>query len=224
MAKAKKSKAKSAEVPEVEPHRDPFSTADVETAIAALRSYYDEGRESLRENPDRVEYGTSSELLRKARVFASRYSKSDLNRLESLCRKYKTVLGRSLVDRLATIHDTQVRQEIEERAIRLRWSKIWVDREIRSRFGRRRSLGRSPHRPKDATEALSEIVRLCLKLTRWGEVMGWTPVTGRVEPSSKDVEAVLGELPDHLVDKLKKALRAALNLQEAAERELGSGE
>ena len=78
-------------------------------------------------------------------------------------------MGRSLIDRLATVHDRSKRQKLEEDAIAGRWSKIILDREIRQRFGDRnpRQLGRKSKAPQNAQEALADLVRLCIRLTRW---------------------------------------------------------
>ena len=121
------------------PHRDPDSRVQVEQKLGELRAYYEEGQESLARSVGKsnVPYGSltgvtasDGERIRKARVFAREYTLDDLNRLEQLCREHGMALGRSLIDRLATVHDRSKRQKLEADAIAGRWSKIILDREI----------------------------------------------------------------------------------------------
>ncbi len=212
-------KKRSVPSPKAEqPHFPVSKSQDVEAGLERLQAYYAMGCESLRSNPDRVPYRESSEKLRKARVFASRFSEQNVAKMKTLCRKHGFVMGTSLIDRLATVHDRRARRKLLEKTISLRWSKIKLDREIRLRFGRRRKLGRNPHKPEDIDEALSEIVRISIKLTRFGEGLGWNVKTGRIELT---VETdITSRLPSKVLDELKKTLRAAYRLQDAAEAEL----
>lgn len=218
MAK-KRVKSRKQRGPTGRPHRRQDCDDAVEAAIEKLEEYYQMGKDSLTESEDRAPYGTSSELLRKARVFADRYSRDEFDNLVEKCRTHQMPLGRSLVDRLATVHDKRKRGGLETRVIRERWSLNTLNREIRGRFGRRRRYGRKPYTPKDQAEALSELTRLSMKLTRWGEAMDLIDDTGRIKGDPEN--EVVALLPDSVVGKLKAALSAVWELQEAAEAELG---
>ncbi len=200
--------------------RTRLSPKDDHLAATLLRAYWEEGRRSLKEHGDRVKYGHSSERLRKARVFAQRYTEEQLQRLVDKCVKHRAPLGTSFVDRLATIHDKRERASMETKVVAEGWSRGQLDREIRSRYGSRRKLGRNPTHPQSAEEALSDLVRLGMKLTRWGAMMGWQAETGRIEASIDAGITSLADLPDDVVSEAQKALRAAQRLQEAAEAAL----
>ncbi len=218
MAK-KRAESRKQRRPTVTPHRPQDSDDEVEAAIERLEEYYRMGQDSLAEADERVPYGSSSELLRKARVFAGRYTEAELRKLVEKCRTQHMALGRSLVDRVATVHDKRKRGGLETRVIQERWSLNMLNREIRGRFGRRRRCGRKPYTPKNRAEALSELTRLSMKLTRWGEAMDLIDSTGQVKADPEN--EVVALLPDSVVEKLKAALSAVWELQEAAEAELG---
>ena len=232
--KARRRTVKHKPAPTPEPHRDPDSRVKVEQKLGELRAYYEEGQESLRRSEGKryVPYGSltgltasDAERIRKARVFANVYTLDDLNRLERLCREHGMALGRSLIDRLASVSDKSERQRLEEEAIAGRWSKIILDREIRQRFGDRnpQQLGRKSKPPRSAQEALSDLVRLCVRLTRWAEFVGWDDrkVTGEIWGKDKDGnDVVVDTLPAEISGELQRALRAVSKLQKAAETEL----
>lgn len=195
----------------------------IHIAVAELRAYWEMGHASLEQDGERVKYGTSSERLRKARVFASRYTPSQLERLIEKCLKYQNSVGISFVDRLATIHNRQERGTLETKVVQENWSRARLDREIRSRYGRRRRIsGRKPYVPHAADEALSELVRLTLKLTRWGEMMGWDPSSGSIQTAEEANAVTLADLPEDVLAEARKALRATQRLLDAAEAALQS--
>lgn len=239
--KVRRRKVKRKPAPAPKPHREPDSPVKVEQKLGELRAYYEEGRESLSKHPDRMPYRTATraqgvtasqgDRLRKARLFAERYTQEDLLWIETLCREHQMALGRSLIDRLATIHDQEGGRELEAEAIAGRWSKILVDCEIRKRFGRYRDSegrlqdrGRKSRPPETPEEALAEIFRLCLKLTRWGGVVGWNQATGRIATEltieNKLRKNPIYDLPGEIIDQLKQALRATVKLQDAVEERL----
>ena len=204
-----------------EPHHDPFPAAAVEDAIAKIRTYYATGTASLREHADRLPYGqtppsTPGERLRKARAFATRYSLDDLKRLEVLCREHSFALGVSMIDRIATVRDKRQRQALEAKMIKLRWSNLVLDNEIRRRYASRRPAGgRKARTPHSAEDALAEILAFTTKFVRWGVGLGWNQETGRMPP-------LPWEFPPEVREDLKKALRAVRRLQQTAEEELES--
>ena len=141
MAK-KRTESRKQSRPPVTPHRPPDTDDAVEAAIAKLEVHYRRGKNSLAESEHRARYGSSTVQLHKDRVFADRYTRDEFDKLAEKCRKHHTALGRTFVDRLATVHDKRKRGGLETRVIRERWSVSRLNREIRGRFGRQRRYGR----------------------------------------------------------------------------------
>jgi len=179
----------------------------IERAVDDLREYHAMGWKSLEDHPKRVPYGNSSELLRKARVFAARYASDDPETLIDRCEVYRHALGRSLIDRLATVHDKEERNGLELEAIQKRWSKAALDREIRKRYGsrhRQKGLGRTPARPMDVDDALSELSRLSAKLTRWFEMMQPDDANAENRTTLNDLPKSIRENTKDLIPRLRK--------------------
>jgi hypothetical protein len=193
------------------------SERDVERAVDALRTYYEMGQESLSRDPKRVEYGQSNEPLRKARVFAATYTERELEKLLDRCQKHNRALGITFIHRLATVRIKEDRNKLELAMIRERWSRYQLDREIRRYCGNRhgsRNVGRSPHRPKDTADALTELIRLSVKVTRWAEMMS------PADASSNSFITTLDDLPKGIREQIKVLLPQLRKLQKDAEKSL----
>jgi hypothetical protein len=96
----------------------------VEAAVKRVEEYRQMGRDSLAKHEKYVPGDESSELLRKARVFAKRYTDADFEHLKERCREAEMPLGRTFIDRLATVRDKRKRRGLETRVIRGHWSLL----------------------------------------------------------------------------------------------------
>jgi hypothetical protein len=189
------------------PDRGPDAPDEVASAVQILREYHAMGQRSLERDPSRLAVG--SELLRASRRFARAYGERDLERLIRRCERYRMALGRTYVDRFVTIVDNRERSSLEEEVIRGRWSRLVLDLEIRRRYGRRRRAGRKPHVPADVPTALSDLFRVCLRITRWGDMI-----------QAEDAAISLDDLPELVRRRAVQTFKAAGRLQAAVEEAL----
>ncbi len=199
--------------------REDQASKDIQSAITKVRDYWLEGHESLQQHGERAPYGESSEWLRKARRFAHRYTEKQLNALLDKCERHEFTLGTSFIDRLVTVPDRRERSALETKVVKERWSRARLDREIRSRYGSRRNLGRRPSQPTSTSEALSALSRLATKLTRWGAMMGWNPDTDRVR-SDVEGNVSLTDLPKDVSSLAKEVFHTVYKLQIATDNAL----
>ncbi len=174
----------------------------VEQSLRDIEKFYDQGKGSLEQYRERMAYGgmlevqkrgTSTEMLRKARVCADPkvgYTRRELDQLIKDARESGYALGFSHIIRLLSVPKGEARCRLERLAIAGKWSRNRLDSEILKKFGQRRALaGRHAHTPEDAGEALVSIAKLSRK---WKGLMQEVMPAGK--PAFRLSPAVLKEL------------------------------
>ena len=149
--------------------------------LDGLRQFHTAGHESRREHRS-LGYGKvmveaercrlHPEMLRKARRFADEYSPKDLDRLIADCEKHGHALGLRHIIRLLSVASTTARLELQERAVRQRWSVSRLDAAILTRApSRRPDAGRRPTPPVGPADARLRVARMCDHWLRFTEVL-----------------------------------------------------
>ncbi len=126
--------------------------------------------------------GTSlsqQETQRKARAFAKAYPFPELAILVTQCRQAQSGLSISHINRLVSVHDQALRNELQETAIANNWSLSQLNIELCRRFGSRRcAAGRRPLPLKDSKDIRPRIARFAEKWKRFREEMTRLPDHG----------------------------------------------
>ncbi len=159
--------------------------------------------------------GCSRSELYAARKFARVYTARQAKALESK-------LSWSRILRLIAIDNPKQRKRLETACIRGNWTVSQLDRQIRIRLGRQRSLGqggRPSRRPLDVKDALADLDRRLGTLLSWYRKLGGSEGAAE-EPTSKG--RVFGEkqLPPAIRRKLKSAMESLDELRQAVHRQL----
>jgi len=205
--------------------RPQVSREDVAQAIKEIRTYHDQGRQSLRELPQRGKHGAraideqaerlgwNSTRLRKARQFAHSeegYSRERLNELCRLLREHRPVFGVSHVGLLVTVPWPE-REELQRECAERNWSTSELQAEIKRRYGSRRQGGRRRRVSTDPDHALVQLGEMADSWRRWFAVVG--------EVNEED-ETILDALPEPVRSRVGAVQRAVNRLRKAVNAEL----
>ncbi|MFO0881820.1 MAG: hypothetical protein U0840_31425 [Gemmataceae bacterium] len=195
----------------------------VSQAIRDIRAYHDQGRQSLRDLPQRGEYGGGAidgqaerlgwnpTRLRKARQFAhpeEGYSRDRLNELCRLLREHRPVFGVTHVALLVSVPWSQ-REELQRECVEGNWSTQELQTEIKRRFGSRRQGGRRRRVSSDPSHALVQLEEMAETWRRWLAVAG--------------EQEVLDALPEKVRERINAVNRAISRLREEVTGELEAG-
>lgn len=203
--------------------RAPATSEEVADAIRAIRAYHDQGRQSLRELPQRGKHGARAideqaerlgwnpTRLRKARQFAHReegYSRDRLNELCRLLREHRPVFGISHVGLLVTVPWPE-REAIQRECLEGNWSTYELQAEIKRRYGTRRQGGRRRRVSSDPDHALVQLDEMADTWQRWFAVAG-----------EGEEGTILDALPEKVRTRAKAVQSAVSRLRDAVSAEL----
>src|SRR5262245_61540921 len=205
----------------------PRATRDeVEEAIRQVRAYYQQGRASLRELPERGRYGQKAiaeaaerlgwtdTKLRKARQFALLFTREQLHDLCGLVRRHLSHFGPTHVGIAVTVPKARERASLLRACIEEDWSKVELEAEIKKRFGPRRFGGRRRRVADDPLQALVQVDEMADSWLRWHAVASEEP------PGNGHTESVLDRLPEPVRGEVRKVTGAMRRLRDAAAGEL----
>jgi hypothetical protein len=195
------------------------SREEVAEAIPEIRAYHDQGRESLREMPQRGKHGARAideqverlgwnvTRLRKARQFAHRtegYSRERLNELCRLLREHRPDFGTSHVGLLVTVSWPQ-RERLQKEGIEGNWSTAELQAEIKKRFGSRKQGGRRRQVSGEPGRVLLQLDEMADTWQRWFAV---------VTEGDEEDRPILDALPEQVRERVRAASRAMNRLRE----------
>ena len=188
-----------------------------ESVLRRLWDFHKLGAESIRRHPGPMpleqiqkvarEYAMHPEMVRKARQLAASYSRSDLEKLESLGRRHGHCLGLTHLIRLMTVPKGQ-RETLQRQAIHEGWGAKKLNSEIIKRFGSRMpSAGRHHPPPADVKEAHFRLAQYCDQWRRLSSSLRspvddpedrqryvWARLRPSVRKQIKQVDEVLAKL------------------------------
>jgi hypothetical protein len=142
--------------------RTPATIAEVESSIADVRVFHARGVEDEKAGRQFRRPGTVSQKknMAQARAFSRLYSQAELDRVLNRCRAAGWVLSVTHFLKLMTVPKDQYRDELQERAIRERWSTPQLTRVVRAMLGNRRpGSGRNP-KVASFSDGLVQLARL----------------------------------------------------------------
>lgn len=202
------------------------SPEEISDSIRRIRDFHALGVKSLKNRPGRAKYGDTeiereaTELglnpstYRAARRFAdpvSGYSAEELKNLFKEFERHRHSLGvMHIVALLGLPKADQV--ELALQAIRNRWGVLTLRREIRKRFGPRRSGGRRRAVPRERTSLLGQIEAMCDSWRRWEAELN--------RPIGKDEESPASKLSKQVRQVIANIGRGIADLRVMAEKEL----
>jgi hypothetical protein len=166
--------------------------------------------------------GCAPSVIAKARKFARLYSASNAVKLEGK-------LSWSVIERLLWIDDESIRSSLEADCLSKKMSLRKLEREIRSRVGRRRRFGhggRSTHRPESLREALADFDRLVTSIVRWyraleTEVPADSERTASRAASRKTFD--LDQIPPLLRHRISDAIHSLEEVRQAVQGAMEAG-
>jgi hypothetical protein len=203
--------------------------AEVAEAIRQIKAYHAQGKQSLKELPERGRYGDraiatqakqrgwTETKLRKARQFASPeagYSKDRLNELFRLLREHRPVFGVSHVGILVTASWSEGRAKLQRRCILENWSKDQLEAKVKARLGPRRFGGRRRRVAEDPVQALVQVDEMADTWRRWYDIASEEP------SGSKGAKSVLDRLPEPVRAEVHKVNGAMRRLRKSLAEEL----
>jgi hypothetical protein len=176
----------------------------VDEAIAKIKGNYQKGIDRLRGHPSgstdaaaRV-LGINSEALRKAVVLAERVKPSKLESILAKCRKHGTPLSQVHFDRVLTISDQRLRDQLLDSAITNHWSVRRLNMEIKLRRPAQKHAGRRRTRATNSGEVLVQVHDFCVSWRRWYEDVtrrpGGLKLEGELAAQIVKANTVLGRL------------------------------
>jgi hypothetical protein len=202
--------------------RSQASEEDVTEAIREIRAYHDQGRQSLRELPERGKHGARAideqaerlgwnpTRLRKARQFARAgegYSRDRLNELCRLLREHRPVFGTAHVGLLVTVPWPE-REEIQRKCVEGNWSMTELQAELKRRYGSRKEGGRRRQVPSEPADVLLQIDELADSWERWYKVIAPKPEEGQKK------KTILRTLPENVQERVRAVNKAIKQLRE----------
>src|SRR5947209_6099192 len=190
------------------------SRDEVEQAIRDIRAYYQQGREILRQVPARGGYhrgeivdlarrlGWNETKVRKARQFASQYTREQLADLCRLLREHRPHFGTAHIGIVVTVPDARQRAALQRWCIEHDVSKAELELEVKKRFGPRRFGGRRRQVAGDPLQALLQMDEMADSWLRWHSIASEEPHRNGHNGS------VLARLPEAVRAETRKATRA----------------
>jgi hypothetical protein len=199
---------------------------EAEEAIRAIRAYWQQGRTILRQAPTRGGYhrgeivdlarrlGWNETKVRKARQFASQYTREQLADLCRVLREHRPHFGPAHVGVLVTVPDARQRADLQRWCIEHDISKADLELEVKKRFGPRRFGGRRRQVAADPALAMLQIHEMVDTWLRWF-------AAASEEPEGNDeTRSVLDRLPESVRAEARKVNRAMRRLRDAVADEL----
>jgi len=166
----------------------------------------------------------NTDIARKNRQFADPehgYTAKDLEELCRLCDEHDCVFGVTSVYKLLTIKDRNERSEIQETAIRNRWTLAELEVELRRRFGSRGSGGRRPKMPATKGETLVQLESMSLTWIRWCDGLGVKAIAPNDEEKKDKPPAPLRNLPNEIQEQLASMRTMFEQLRADVDKALG---
>ena len=170
-------------------------------------------------NREAKELGINPDTLRKARHFADPdrgYSKDELDQLCEACEQAEYAIGTTRIIRLLSIPSKQRRKALQGQAIKRRWSKRDLNREISKKHSPRKLGGRRKQIPTNVSDFLTDLLGKTESWRRWYAELNRVPVAGK-----RKVAILEGlELPVELTRRIVQVSRTMARLHDQVTEEL----
>jgi hypothetical protein len=205
--------------------RPQASGEEVSQAVREIRAYHDQGRQSLKELPERGKHGAgaidaqaealgwNATKLRKARQFAHReggYSRRQLDELCRLIREYRPHFGTAHIGLLVTVAWRE-REGLQKECVEGDWSTSELQAEIKRRFGPRRYGGRRRRVSTEPGRVLLQLDGMAYTWERWSKI---------VEEEGEGGASILDSLPEGVRGRIEAVSRAVARLRVLLDEEL----
>jgi hypothetical protein len=200
---------------------------EVTQSVREIREYHRQGRDSLRELPERGGYrqraldkqaerlGWNVTRLRKARQFAdpeSGYTRKRLNELVRLLREHRPVFGVSHVGVLVRASWAAGRAMLQQRCILENWGQARLEAEVKARLGTKPRGGRRRRVADDPVLAFVQLDEMGDSWLRWDDVAAEKP------QGNGHTKSILDRLPKPVRGEVRRVTRAMRRLRDAVAR------